>query len=76
MVVGGGGACITKPGDFAALLLSKGAKKDAVDDKGRTALARATEEKNTAVIELLKKVAAVVQICATQKALSSVSILR
>lgn len=30
-------------------------RKNAVDDRGRSALARATEEKSTAVIELLKR---------------------
>ncbi len=55
MAIADGSPYIANPADYASVLLSKGTKKDAVDDKGRTALARATEAKNTAVIELLKK---------------------
>jgi ankyrin repeat protein len=55
MIAADGGPTLPHSADYAAALLGKGAKKDAVDDRGRTALARATEEKNTAVIDLLKK---------------------
>ena len=51
MVAADGGPYIPKPADVAALLLSKGAKKDPVDDHGRTALARATELPDGPAIE-------------------------
>jgi ankyrin repeat protein len=54
MVVADGSPYITNPGDVAKLLLSKGAKKDAMDTLGRTALTRATQAKNNAVADLLK----------------------
>ena len=54
MLVADGSPYIPNPGDTAKLLLSKGAKKDAIDTRNRTALARATEAKNNPVIDLLK----------------------
>lgn len=54
MIVADGGPYVKTPADFVQLLLAHGAKTGAVDSRNRTALARATENKNTAVIELLK----------------------
>ncbi len=48
-------AHITSTADVISLLLRHGAKLDIKDNRGRTALDRATENKNTAAIELLKK---------------------
>jgi ankyrin repeat protein len=45
---------IKDPADFVKLLLAHGAKKNAIDSRGRTALQRAIDSKNTAVIDLLK----------------------
>jgi ankyrin repeat protein len=53
MIVADGGPAMKTPEQFVALLLSHKAKLDPVDSRGRTALARATENKNTAVIPLL-----------------------
>jgi hypothetical protein len=54
MFVADGGPYVPKPSDMASMLLAKGAKKEAVDARGQTALAHATEAKNPAVIDLLK----------------------
>ena len=48
-------AHLANPADMVSPLLGHGAKVDLKDARGRTALDRATENKNTAVIELLKK---------------------
>ena len=55
MIAAEGNSYIKSPADVISLLLSHGAKKDPMDSQGRTALDRATEAKNTAAIELLKK---------------------
>ena len=46
---------IKNPADYVTLLLAHGAKPELTDGRGRTALARATESKNTAVLDLLKE---------------------
>jgi ankyrin repeat protein/predicted Ser/Thr protein kinase len=45
---------ITDPAHFIKMLLEHGAKKGLKDNRGRTALQRATESKNSAAVELLK----------------------
>jgi ankyrin repeat protein/predicted Ser/Thr protein kinase len=46
---------IKNPLDYLTPLLAHGAKIDSTDTRGRTALDRATESKNTAAIEALRK---------------------
>jgi len=43
-----------EPARLITLLLEHGAKRELKDSKGRTALQRASESKNTAAIALLK----------------------
>ncbi|MEO8024953.1 MAG: ankyrin repeat domain-containing protein [Bryobacteraceae bacterium] len=45
---------IKAPAEFINMLLLKGAKASAKDDRGRTALMRATESNNAAAIEILQ----------------------
>ena len=45
---------ITDPAHFIKMLLEHGAKKELKDSRGRTALQRATESKNSVAVELLK----------------------
>jgi ankyrin repeat protein len=46
---------IRNPADFVSVLLAHGARTDVTDSRGRTPLARATDSKNAAVLDLLKK---------------------
>lgn len=56
LMVAAEGNVYTKPaGDFITLLLRHGAKTSLADNRNRTALARATESRNIAAIELLKQ---------------------
>ncbi len=55
IVAEGNGNNTRLAGELIPLLLSHGAKPGLTDNQGRTALARATTNKNTAAIELLKQ---------------------
>ncbi len=54
MIVAEGNPYIKAPQEFLSLLLSHKARTDLMDSRGRTALALATESKNSAAIEILK----------------------
>jgi ankyrin repeat protein len=55
MIAAEGSPYIKNPADFVSLLLERGAKLGLIDHQDRTALKRATDANNTAVIELLKR---------------------
>lgn len=55
MVAAEGNPYIKSTTDFITLLLAHKAQPALVDNRGRSALARATENKNTAAIETLNK---------------------
>jgi ankyrin repeat protein len=67
MVAAEGSPYIKESSDFLTLLLSHKAQPSLADNRGRSALARAIETKNTAAIEVLKKLNTSDRVAATYK---------